>query len=63
MADEGGPVEEFLQRAKAELDDVEVSLRRLEEGTYGTCEICGCAIPASRLEELPMTRTCGEHRL
>jgi RNA polymerase-binding transcription factor DksA len=34
------------------------ALRRIEAGTYGTCESCGQAIAKARLEAIPYTRFC-----
>src|SRR5205814_90189 len=31
---------------------------RIDAGTFGTCENCGAAIPAERLEVLPYVRYC-----
>lgn len=42
----------------AELDDVESALRRMDEGTYGTCEVCGGEISDARLEAMPAMRLC-----
>lgn len=47
-----------LEQIEGELADVEHALRRLDEGTYGTCEACGKPIPDERLEALPATRFC-----
>lgn len=44
-----------------DLRDVEEALRRLEDGTYGTCETCGEALPAERLAAVPATRFCTRH--
>jgi DnaK suppressor protein len=44
------------------LDDVERAFAKLSDGTYGTCEICGEAIPDERLEALPAARYCLEHQ-
>jgi RNA polymerase-binding transcription factor DksA len=52
----------ILEQVEAELADVEFAIRRLDEGTYGTCEVCGRAIPEERLEVLPATRLCLEHQ-
>ena len=52
----------ILEQVEAELADVEHALRRLDEGTYGTCEVCGKTIPDERLEALPATRLCLEHQ-
>jgi RNA polymerase-binding transcription factor DksA len=43
------------------LDDVERALARLDDGTYGTCEVCGGEIGDERLAELPATRFCIQH--
>jgi RNA polymerase-binding transcription factor DksA len=52
----------ILEQVEAELADVEHALRRLDEGTYGTCEVCGKEIPDERLEAMPATRLCLEHQ-
>src|SRR5262245_1055463 len=39
-------------------DEVLAALRRIARGTYGTCEVCGKAIPLERLDVLPYTRFC-----
>ena len=52
----------ILEQVEAELADVEHALRRLDEGTYGTCEIDGKPIPDDRLEAMPATRLCLEHQ-
>jgi len=38
------------------LNDIDVALKRIEEGTYGICEIYGIAIPKKRLLAMPYTR-------
>jgi DnaK suppressor protein len=48
----------ILERVEAELHDVEHALRRLDEGTYGTCEACGRPIDEARLEVMPAARFC-----
>jgi RNA polymerase-binding transcription factor DksA len=48
----------ILEHIDAELSDVEHALRRLDEGTYGTCEACGCPIGDERLEAMPAARFC-----
>jgi RNA polymerase-binding transcription factor DksA len=52
----------ILEQVEAELADVEHAIRRLDEGTYGTCEVCGRTIGDDRLEALPATRLCLEHQ-
>jgi RNA polymerase-binding transcription factor DksA len=48
----------ILEHIDAELSDVEHALRRLDDGTYGTCEACGQPIDADRLEAMPAARFC-----
>jgi RNA polymerase-binding transcription factor DksA len=40
------------------LDEVELALARLEDGTYGACESCGALIDDDRLAESPTVRFC-----
>lgn len=49
-----------LDHLERELGDVDVALRRLDDGSYGTCEVCGEAISEARLEAAPATRLCRE---
>ncbi|HEY7704804.1 MAG TPA: TraR/DksA C4-type zinc finger protein [Acidimicrobiia bacterium] len=46
------------QNAVDLLRKVEHALARVEDGTYGTCERCGQAIPVARLEVLPYATEC-----
>lgn len=48
----------LLEQVEAELADVEDALRRLEEGRYGLCEVCGRPIEEERLAVLPAARRC-----
>ncbi len=43
------------------LDQVRAALTRLDEGGYGSCEVCGEAIPAARLEARPWATRCIRH--
>jgi RNA polymerase-binding transcription factor len=45
-------------RSRLELHRVEVALRRLDDGTYGTCESCGNPIAPERLEAIPWVGLC-----
>lgn len=38
--------------------DIDDALRRLDAGTYGVCEACGCDIEKPRLKALPFVRLC-----
>ncbi len=40
------------------LRDIDAALRRIEDGTYGTCTNCGKQIPEERLEARPWATLC-----
>jgi len=42
------------------LADVDRALAKLEEGSYGTCDVCGKPIGDERLEALPWAVLCVE---
>lgn len=46
------------QRLDAKLHDVERALEKLDEGTYGSCDVCGRPIGAERLEAIPWAVLC-----
>ncbi|MBW3669257.1 MAG: TraR/DksA C4-type zinc finger protein [Actinobacteria bacterium] len=50
----------ILENVEAELADIEHAIRRLDDGTYGTCEACGKPIDDARLEAVPAARFCLE---
>ena len=60
--------EVFLDEERRRIDE---ALTALDEGTYGTCVVCGKEIPAGRLEAKPDAVRCvddqrhfeGEHRV
>jgi RNA polymerase-binding transcription factor DksA len=43
---------------EARLGRIQAALDRIDQGAYGTCSVCGKAIPAERLEALPDTPYC-----
>ena len=45
-------------RQKAELEEIHRALTKMATGTYGSCDVCGQAIPSSRLEAFPAAVTC-----
>ena len=44
--------------AQQTLRDIEDALRKIEDGSYGTCEVCGEPIGAARLSAIPWARLC-----
>jgi YteA family regulatory protein len=49
------------QHTDLQLLNINRALEAMENGTYGTCEVCGKEIPFERLEVLPNTTYCKEH--
>src|SRR5689334_13927956 len=47
--------------ASDSLAEVDATLRRIDEGTYGYCETCHDPIEPDRLERNPMERFCLDH--
>lgn len=45
-------------RLRGILDDVARAQAKLEEGTYGRCDVCGAPIGAERLTALPWASRC-----
>ena len=45
-----------------ELRQIEESLRKIEIGTYGICDMCGVVIPLGRLKAKPFAKFCTECR-
>ena len=45
-------------RSRIELGQVEVALRKLDDGSYGTCSSCGKPIAPERLEAIPWAPLC-----
>jgi RNA polymerase-binding transcription factor DksA len=61
VAAEQGENAVLANRLRSELDEVERALAKLDEGTYGRCEVCGGPIAEARLEAMPATRFCIDH--
>lgn len=67
-ANDLGDRSEDWQERRGTLDALETrynnlrrAMKKIEAGTYGTCEICGASITEARLEANPAARTCTEH--
>jgi RNA polymerase-binding transcription factor len=46
---------------RQQVSELEAALVRVDEATYGVCEVCGTTIPSARLEARPAARTCIAH--
>ena len=51
----------LMSEARQSLIYVENALSRIENSTYGKCEVCGEQIEEQRLEALPYATLCMEH--
>ncbi len=51
----------ILNKLEPQFNDVKSALERIENGTYGICEISGEEIEKERLEANPSARTCLKH--
>ncbi|MGE3810299.1 MAG: TraR/DksA family transcriptional regulator [Candidatus Nanopelagicales bacterium] len=51
----------LITSAEEHLAGIDAARRRLDNGTYGICEVCGEPIPAARLDVRPTARTCVQH--
>ena len=60
-------IEEFeensaiVERLEAQLKNVEKALEKIEDGTYGQCEVCREEINEARLKAFPAATTCIAH--
>jgi DnaK suppressor protein len=61
VAAEQGENRSLASRLRDQLDDVELALARLDDGSYGSCETCGTPIGETRLEVMPAARFCITH--
>lgn len=48
----------LIENLAANVKDVDLALSRIADGTYGTCIVCGEAIPPERLEFRPTSVRC-----
>lgn len=61
VASEQGENRVLADSLQVQLGLVDKALARLEDGTYGTCEVCGDTIGAERLAAMPATHRCIDH--
>lgn len=53
-------VDALGNEARVELEKISLALRRLGDGTYGSCSVCGLAINEGRIEAYPLANQCIE---
>lgn len=58
IAFERSQIGAFVRQTEHHLEEIEAALKRLDAGTYETCEGCGGPIGEGRLEARPVARTC-----
>ena len=58
---EAAAIEVDLDTMAADLDAVDIALRRLDDGTYATCEVCTVALAEEVLATDPVARRCASH--
>lgn len=51
----------ILGQLEPQLNEVKAALKRIEDGTYGVCEVSGEPIEKERLEANPSARTSMKH--
>ncbi len=49
---------ELMDSERKVITEIDNALQRIEEGTYGICDVGGEPIPKQRLEAIPWTRFC-----
>jgi len=61
VAAEQGETRVLAASLSDQLADVERALAKMDDGSYGRCEVCGEEISGPRLEAMPATRYCINH--
>jgi len=50
----------MIENEEDEVRAIDEALEKIEKGTYGVCESCGCKIKKARLKFVPHARNCIE---
>lgn len=61
VASEQGENHTLADALQAQLHMVETAIARVDDGTYGSCEVCGVAISDERLNAIPASSRCIDH--
>lgn len=48
----------LISTTRERVADIDEAIRRIDHGTYGTCQVCTSTITTERLDALPTARTC-----
>ena len=51
---------ELIESGEASLRDIDTALEKIEEGTFGVCELCAKKINKERLKAVPYAKLCIE---
>lgn len=49
---------ELIQSGEESLRNIDAALEKIEEGTFGICELCGKKINKDRLKAVPYAKLC-----
>lgn len=58
IAFEREQVATLVRQAQRQLEAIDATLVRLQDGSYGRCQRCGSSIPAARMQVRPTAVTC-----
>jgi RNA polymerase-binding transcription factor DksA len=50
-------------QARAEVEEIDLALKRLDDGVYGICRVSGEPIPEERLEAIPWATERVEYKV
>jgi RNA polymerase-binding transcription factor DksA len=58
IAFERSQIGALIRQAEHQVEEIDAAVKRLDAGTYGTCEVCAACIGEERLEARPTARVC-----
>ncbi len=61
LAFERSQTDALLRQSQRRLHEITDALKRIDDGTYGLCQVCGKPIGYERLAARPYARACVEH--
>jgi RNA polymerase-binding transcription factor DksA len=51
----------IIKQLEIQYNNIKEALKKIKDGTYGKCNVCGEEIPEERLEASPSAMTCIKH--